>query len=125
MLAFAKYLVSGAGSYIVSFALLAVLVDFFKMEHRLAFGISITISFLLNFIGLKFFVFKDTSGGVKKKFVTAIGINLTFRYFEYICSLALASSIHYLAASVLVTVAFFIIKFVLYRMLFSPTGTNP
>jgi putative flippase GtrA len=106
-------------SAIVSLGLPVVLHEFLQVSPKVAVGISQASVLLMNFLTLRFFVFRS-SGGVRAEMVRYAASAVAFRGLEYLSFLALfeLAGMFYVTALVITLATSTIIKFVWYRFLF-------
>lgn len=98
-----------------------LMVEVFGLGSSLAFGLSISIVFIFGFFAMHYFVFESSRNGIKSRFSISLTVSLLFRLGEYFVFKGLQEVIliNYLFLSILVLTLSFILKFFIYRLVFT------
>jgi len=114
-----RFGVSTGLSASVSLGLPIVLHELVHVEQKIAVAISQATVLLLNFLVLRFFVFR-AKGSVRGDLMRYFGSAAVFRGLEYLSFLALfeLAGLFYLTALLITLVTSTLIKFVWYRFIF-------
>ena len=114
-----RYGASSGVSAAVSLGLPVLLHEAFGVEQKVAVAISQVSVLLLNFVMIRFFVFRSKSGA-KRDLAYYVGSAVAFRGLEYLLFLGLyeLAGLHYFAALLITLGASTVVKFGWYRFLF-------
>lgn len=91
--------------------------EIFRLDEETAYLIALIITFGVNFLGARFYVYKSTYMPMGRQLGAFLLSSLGFRGLEYAAFLILHSllGMYYLLASILIMTISFICKFLFYR----------
>jgi len=101
----------------VSIGLPILLHEVARLEERVAVAIALVCAFLLNFLGIRGFVF-GKSGGIRGDLARFLGTSIAFRLFEYVGFLLLFGQfgLDYIVALLIPLAISFCLKFITYKL---------
>ena len=113
-----KYLISNAFSFLFQILIIFFL-DIFLQNENFIIIISIVLVFIFNFLGLKFFVYKNHSN-MTKQFLSVFQVSIVSRFIEFIIFYFANTilNINYMIIYLFILVLSNIIKFFLYKKIF-------
>jgi putative flippase GtrA len=120
-----RYLVFSGISFCLNVGITATLREAFGVSPEIAFAVALVTVFVINFIGLRWWVFAGTERALAKQFAAFVLSSLCFRGLEYCAYLVLlrAFDVPYLIAVVATIGVSFVVKYVVYgSWLFSRTS---
>lgn len=117
---FFRYFFSGGSAFLVYFALLFVLTEFFYIYHLWSLVIAYVFSIAVNFLISKYFVFSGEelkgNGKSSKQFMKFFGVALIGLCLQYlIVSFLSGSGMQYLFANVIASATVYVVSFSLNR----------
>jgi putative flippase GtrA len=121
----ARYLAFSGLSFAVNLGITAGLHEGFDVDPEVSFAVALVVVFLMNFAGLRWWIFSGTDRPVASQFLGFGLSSLGFRGLEYCGYLLLyrLAGLDYLLAAVAVIGAAFVAKYAVYNSwLFSRSG---
>mgnify|MGYP001333867415 FL=1 len=113
--ALGRFLVGGLVSSGVTLATTASLHELVAVPERLAAALGLATALVVNFVVLRFFVFRGTNLPLGRQLLVFLGSSGVFRGFEYAGFIVLhLLSVYYLLALVVVQGVSFIVKYFFY-----------
>lgn len=112
---FGRFLIVSANSFLLQLVLTALLHEALGVEPARAYALVIVLVFLMNFILLRTWVYRETRGEnpLGRQFSSTVLLSVAFRTTEYLLFLLLhlLLGIHYLAGVALAMMISFVLKF--------------
>lgn len=107
-------------SFLTTFGTTVVASEWLAFSHQSAFGTALTVAFVQNYFMLRYFVYGGQSGSAVRQFVAYAVSAAVFRGIEYVSFDLLLTRLNldYRYVTIITLVAFTVIKFVYYRLIF-------
>jgi putative flippase GtrA len=113
-----RFLAGGLASTVVTLGTTAALHEIAAVPELVAAAVGLAASLLVNFVVLRFFVFRGTDLPLGRQALMFLGSSGLFRGLEYIGFFVLhLLGVHYLVGLVLVLGSSFMVKFIVYQKL--------
>lgn len=113
---FIRYLAGGGVSFAINFGLTVVLHQGFGVAPPVAYAVALTVSFIVNFLIARYFVFESSSGmaGQVLRFVATALAARAGEYLAFVLMLTVLG-VHYMVSIIVVSVISIVLKFFVYR----------
>jgi len=115
-----RFIVSSALSFCFNIGITIFLCERLNLTERNAFGCSLLMVFIINFLLMKFFTFRAKSAPLSKQLISYTGVAIGFRFSEYFLFRIFHSilSFDYRIVVLIVLSTSTVVKFFTYRYIF-------